>query len=116
VLDRLQELAGSPSFEVRTHTAVGGVRGTVFFVSVESEESTYICTCNGETDLSGSSDDADRADRASTAVDADYHTAYRFVQEGATVSYQSAPLLYHTDEEMDTLAAKIGVTIPWSGY
>jgi hypothetical protein len=88
----------------------------VFFVSVESDESTYICTCNGETELSASAEEAAAAQAASTEVDSDYHTAYRFVQEGARVRYQSAPLLYHTDEEMNDLAAKIGVTIPWSGY
>ena len=34
-------------FLVRTPSAVAGVRGTSFFMKVESPTSTYVCACNG---------------------------------------------------------------------
>ena len=41
VFERLQRIGGSnPSFEIRTPTAVGGVRETSSFVKVESPNST----------------------------------------------------------------------------
>ncbi|NBF41155.1 MAG: hypothetical protein GVY14_12150 [Spirochaetes bacterium] len=107
VFDRLRQVAGDTAFEIRTPTAVAGVRGTTFFVRVESAASTYVCTCNGQTELQGLSD------TEQLNVDSEYHTAYRFIRGEDGVSTETAPLLYHTDAEMDDLAASIGATIPW---
>lgn len=36
---------------VTTPTAVAGIRGTSFYVRVESKESTYVCDCNGRIEV-----------------------------------------------------------------
>ncbi len=107
VFDRLRQVTGDTAFEIRTPTAVAGVRGTTFFVRVESAASTYVCTCNGETELQGLSD------TEQLNVDSEYHTAYRFIRGDDGVSTEPASLLYHTDAEMNDLAASVGATIPW---
>jgi hypothetical protein len=107
VFDRLRQVAGDEAFAFRAPAAVGGVRGTTFYVRVEDEQTTYICTCNGTTELEG----VDGAD--ARTVDSGYHSAYRFIRDGESVRTESAPLLYHADAEMDALAAKVGATIPW---
>ena len=38
-------------FTLETNTTVAGVRGTTFFVKVESETSTFVCTCHGSLSL-----------------------------------------------------------------
>jgi hypothetical protein len=40
-------------FSIRTPTAVAGVRGTCFFISIEDENNTYICACNGAIHVEG---------------------------------------------------------------
>jgi hypothetical protein len=113
VFDKLKTVAaeGRDGFRLRTPTAVGGVRGTVFFFQVESEDSTYVCICNGRIDL----EDVAAGNRI--AAEADRHKALRFIRGAGGTTTEAAPLLYHTDADMDTLAAKIQVTIPWGpGY
>lgn len=88
-----------------------GVRGTAFFVEAESEDSTYVCTCNGRLSLTNVESGRSRRVRA------DHHKAYRFVRVGEAVERRTAPMQSHTDEEMEEVAAVIGSTIEWgSGY
>jgi len=47
-------------------------------------------------------------------IEAAHHKELRFTRSGNAVVVSSAPLLYHTDEDMQSLAEKIGVTIDWS--
>ncbi len=98
----------TPGFFLRTRGAVAGVRGTSFFASVESPNSTYICTCNGSLSLNHESFPA-------FSTNYYHHGARRFVTApDGSVTVEVAPLLYHTDEQMEELAARIGATIPWS--
>lgn len=101
--------AGDHSFFVRTPTAAAGVRGTSFFVKVEDANTTYICMCNGAATIDGG------ADPAGFDLESSHHAAYRLSTSGrGATSVSKAPLLYHTDEDMEGLAAKIGVSIDWS--
>ncbi|HUV06193.1 MAG TPA: FecR family protein [Spirochaetia bacterium] len=113
VFSRLQNLGtvGS-SFDLHTPTAVAGVRGTAFFIKVEDAENTYICTCNGRTSL------GDVAGGNDINVSSTHHSAYRFSRKGGPISRSKAGLLYHTDNTMNRLAAKILVSIDWGtgGY
>ena len=89
--------------------SVAGVRGTAFFAAVEGPNASYICTCNGELDM-------ETVDGQRETVQAARHIARRFVGvAGGGVEIEEAPLLYHSDEDMDSLAAKVGYTIPWDG-
>lgn len=96
-------------FTVASPDAVGGVRGTAFFIKVEKPGSTYLCTCYGTMALQDPRGDNRKS------VEAYNHEAYRYTTTAATVSTESAPLLYHDDESMEELAAQIGVQIPWKG-
>jgi len=101
--------AGDHSFFVRTPTAAAGVRGTSFFVKVQDANTTYICMCNGVATLDLG------ADPAALDLESSHHVAYWLSADGGGASTVSkAPLLYHTDGDMEGLAAKIGVSIDWS--
>jgi len=90
---------------LNTPSASAGVRGTSFYIRVEDEKNTYICTCNGSLKLSSGSESFQDTTR--------HHKAYRFTMEGNDTKISSAGLLYHNDESMNELAQKIGFTIPW---
>jgi hypothetical protein len=101
--------AGDHSFFVRTPTAAAGVRGTSFFMKVESADTTYICMCNGAARIDGG------PDPAGLDLESSHHAAYRLsTDQAGTPTVSTAPLLYHDDEDMEGLAAKIGVSIDWS--
>jgi ferric-dicitrate binding protein FerR (iron transport regulator) len=108
VFQKLQRIRSSGgAFRLQTPTAVAGIRGTVFYVRVEDQDNTYICTCNGATRL------ADIGESFQRYVRADRHKALRFSKHGERITASPAPLLYHDNPSMDALAARIGVRIPW---
>lgn len=94
-------------FLLETDTAVAGVRGTTFFVKVESEDATFICTCHGSLHM-------DPRDGPSPFTVTNYrHEAYRFRRAGGQVLVETERDLYHTSEDLNRLADRIDVTIPW---
>ncbi len=110
LLDKLEVLGlGDKPFTFATPVTTAGIRGTAFYVKVESPESVYFCCCNGTIDLTDS-----RGGNPLT-LDTKHHHAVRYTRQGQDYSFADAPLLYHDDREMDNLAEKINVTIPWSG-
>jgi len=109
VFDKLQELGNDGQLAVRTPTAVGGVRGTVFYVRVEDEDRTFFCVCNGSVHL----DSADQ-DQAQL-VSAPHHSGLRFIRGADGSIFTEIPeMAYHTDDEMESLAARINAQIDWN--
>lgn len=107
VFDRVRTLSGRGTFDVRTPTAVGGVRGTSFFVRVIDGETTYVCTCNGELEITPGGADS-FLDRAAE------HSAYFFRRaDDGSVSVERAEDLFHDNASLNRLADTIDVTIPW---
>lgn len=107
VFDRVRTLSGRGTFDVRTPTAVGGVRGTSFFIRVIDGETTYVCTCNGALEITpgGAESFLERAAE---------HSAYYFRRaDDGTVSVERAADLFHDNESLNRLADTIDVTIPW---
>jgi hypothetical protein len=106
VFDRLETIGMGPddTFRVDTPSTVAGVRGTAFFVAVESDDQTYVCTCNGTLNFGPTGD---------LTVTAARHEANRFVLEGDAVRRVSAPEIYHNTEEFNRLAEVVDVTIEW---
>ena len=100
--------AGDHSFYVRTPTAAAGVRGTSFFMKVEDASTTYVCLCNGVLRL----DDGTLV--KGIDIEAAHHASYRVTDKDGSVSIDKAPMLYHTDQDMEALAGKIGYTIDWT--
>jgi len=110
VFDKLQTVSssGGDGFRVTAPTAVGGVRGTTFFFEVEDQDNTYVCACNGTVAMA----DADR--QQVQEVTAKHHKAFRYTRgSDGTITVNGAGMLYHTDDQMNQLASRIGVSIPW---
>jgi hypothetical protein len=100
--------AGELRFSIRTPTAVAGVRGTCFFVKVEDENDSYICACNGALRLEG------EGGSFTQNLAASHHREVRVSRTAAGITVSAAPLEYHTDGDVETVAARIGETIDWT--
>jgi hypothetical protein len=109
VLRNLAARAGGDlRFTVRTPTTVAGVRGTCFLGSVEDEDHTYVCCCNGSVRLEG-------ADGSfSQNIAASHHREIRVTREGGGLSAAAAPMLYHTDKDVEAVASRIGESVDWT--
>jgi hypothetical protein len=108
VLDKLGAVGNDGRFQFDTPTAVGGVRGTVFYIRVEDPDNTFVCVCNGTVDLASSLGTDEQV------VEAAHHSGLRFSRGGDGAITASVPeMAYHTDEEMESLAERIGVQIDW---
>jgi hypothetical protein len=108
ILRNVAALGAGPGFVVRTSNAVAGVRGTSFFINAVDASTTYVCTCNGSLHIE------DAAGASARDVVAAHHKGYLFTTGASGVTLADAGLLYHTDADMEKLAAKIGVAIDWT--
>lgn len=99
------------TFRVSTNSAIAGVRGTSFFVQVEDENSTYVCACYGEVGVAARG-------VADTVLASTNHSARRFTLRDGSTRIENPGLLYHDNALMESVAARIGATIPWGkgGY
>lgn len=98
------------TFRVKTNAAVAGVRGTAFFVQVEDDSNTYVCACNGELGVGAT-------ETAESSLASTRHAARRFTVKDGTTTVSSPGLLYHDNAMMDSVASRIGASIPWGvGY
>lgn len=95
------------TFEVETTTAIAAIKGTVFFINVESPDQTYFCTCNGTIEyLSGEDWD--------TNISANHHTSLRLKRnEDGSLERLESGMEFHTDEDMNILDEKVGMEIDW---
>ena len=109
---KIEAFTSDEPFKIKTQTTLAGVRGTAFFVKVEDSDSTYVCICNGELELS----EPDGSNFSS--VSAGHHKASRYKNIDGKIVVTNAPLLYHSDDDMNELASHINESIPWddSGY
>jgi ferric-dicitrate binding protein FerR (iron transport regulator) len=107
VLKKLDKIASGDSFKVTTDQTVMGVRGTSFCIWSDAV-STYVCACNGEVktmDAKGNNEE--------TLVSA-HHTARLYTEKDGALTVEEAALLHHTDELVESVAARIGYTIDWT--
>jgi len=93
---------------VKTPSTVAAVRGTVYYIKVEDENSVYFCLCNGKIHLEDVYGEND------IIYGAAHHEAYRFIRNGDSIERVKAPMLYHSDEDMESLARSVGVDIDWT--
>jgi hypothetical protein len=109
VLDGLQGLGNDGGMQIRTPTAVGGVRGTSLYVRVEDVDRTFFCVCNGSVHLHSPDEDAGQL------VSAAHHSGLRFIRaDDGSISTEIPEMTYHDDAEMNSLAARINAQIDWS--
>ena len=106
IFDRVVELSSNRNVRMTGPAVVGGVRGTTVFMRVFDDGSTYFCTCNGTVHLAPQGAEG-------FTVAAPRHEAYLFEQIDGETRTTVQPDLYHTTAELNVLAERIGVTIPW---
>ena len=109
VLRNLAAAKGSDvRFSIKTSTTVAGVRGTCFLVKVEDDNNTFICCCNGAIHLEG--DGGAFAQNLTSS----HHQEVRITRAQSGLSVGAAPMLYHTDADVEAIAARIGEKIDWT--
>ena len=96
--------------ELRTATATIGVRGTAVYLEAEPQR-TYACTCYGEAVLEPTADPAARE-----TVRTRHHEQPRYIMaKGAPQMVMPAPMVNHTDAELEMLEALVGREPPFKG-
>lgn len=116
-----QDPAGLSPFEVETATGVVAVRGTVFFIKTIDPLNTYVCDCNGHVEL------VTPAGGITNSIKAVHHHGVMMFrgQDGdpettethmnmELFSQTNAAMLFHTDQDVEAVAARIGVKINWN--
>lgn len=84
------------------------MRGTCFLVGIEDDNNTYICCCNGAIRL------VETGGEFSQNVASPHHREIRVTRSASGISVGAAPMLYHTDADVEAIAARIGETIDWT--
>ena len=103
---------GQPK-ELRTPTATIGIRGTAVYLEIEPGR-TYVCTCYGVAVLASVDDPASRETVRTRA-----HDQPRYIMAGgAPRMITSAPVINHTDAELQLLEGLVGRQTPFEfpGY
>jgi hypothetical protein len=94
--------------EIRTTTATIGIRGTGIYVEAESRR-TYACTCYGGAVLTPV-DDPQEAETVQTI----YHDQPRYIYgKGMPRVIETAPVVNHTDAELQMLEFLVGRRLPF---
>ena len=99
---------GEVRFSIKTSTTVAGVRGTCFLVKVEDDNNTFICCCNGAIHLEG------QGGVFAQNLTSSHHQEVRVTRSPSGLSIGAAPMLYHTDADVEAIAARIGERIDWT--
>jgi hypothetical protein len=94
--------------EIQTVTATIGIRGTGIYIEAEARR-TYACTCYGEAVLTP----VDEPQAAET-VRTKQHDQPRFIYgKGMPRMLEAAPVINHTDLELQMLEALVGRKLPF---
>lgn len=95
---------------LKTVVATIGIRGTGIYLESEPEQ-TYVCTCYGQAELASITDTQSRE-----SVITKYHDAPRYILANAPVgkSIRQAPVINHTDEELELIESLVGRSVPFS--
>jgi hypothetical protein len=100
---------GQPK-EIRTATAVIGIRGTAVYIEAEPSR-TYACTCYGTAVLTPIAQPA-----AAETITTRHHEQPRYIMAaGAPQMVMPAPVVNHTDAELILLESLVGRQPPFIG-
>ncbi len=107
IQSKVKKLTLNDTWDVSTPHAVAAVRGTTFYMQVENPDSTYFCLCNGRIDLK------DINGGNNLILEASHHRGVRYINRSGSIVTEDAPMIYHTDEDMESLADRIDISIDW---
>lgn len=111
VLSVFGKRSGGSKLAIRTTTATIGIRGTGVY-SESHDDSSYVCTCYGRTDISSNTDPS-----VFETVVTTHHDAPRYIVANPEAGklILPAPMKNHTDEELMLVEALVGRSPPFSG-
>lgn len=96
---------------LRTATATIGIRGTAVYIEVEPAR-TYACVCYGAAEIVSVMDP-----QARETVNTKHHEQPRYIMgSGAPQMLMGAPVINHTDAELQMLEALVGRRPPFVSY
>lgn len=96
--------------QLRTSTATIGIRGTAAYIEAEPQR-TYVCTCYGEAVLEPAAEPAARETVRTT-----HHEQPRYIMaRGAPQLVMPAPLINHSDAELELLESLVRRQPPFVG-
>jgi hypothetical protein len=96
---------------LRAQNATIGIRGTGLYVEILGDR-TYVCTCYGEAEIVPTADPA-HAETVRTR----HHEQPRYVlPRGAPQMMMKAPVVNHTDAELELLESLVGRTPPFDPF
>ena len=93
---------------LHAHTATIGIRGTGIYVESAADK-TYVCTCYGEAEIVPLDDPG-----AAETVRTRHHEQPRYVlPKGAPQMMMKAPVINHSDAELEMLESLVGRSVPF---
>jgi hypothetical protein len=93
---------------LHAHTATIGIRGTGIYVESAADK-TYVCTCYGEAEIVPLADPG-----AAETVRTRHHEQPRYVlPKGAPQMMMKAPVINHSDAELELLESLVGRSVPF---
>lgn len=96
--------------QLRTPTATIGIRGTAAYIEAEPQR-TYVCTCYGEAVLEPAAEPAARETVRTT-----HHEQPRYIMaRGAPQMVMPAPVINHSDAELEFLESLVRRQPPFTG-
>lgn len=95
---------------ITTAVATIGIRGTGMYLESEADK-TYVCTCYGTADLASTADKSSKE-----TVVTKHHDAPRYILANAAKGQriQPAPVINHTDEELELIETLVGRSVPFA--
>lgn len=100
---------GKGEKKISTPTVTIGIRGTAIYVEAEPMRS-YVCTCYGEVVLEA------KESSATETIRAKHHDAPRYIYgAGVPQSIVNAPVINHSDAELNMLETLLGRSPPFAG-
>lgn len=107
---KLLSVFGKSRHQIRTPTAIVGIRGTGVYAEADPEQ-TYFCTCYGLVDIYGANDPESKE-----TINAKHHDAPKYIVAKAPAGkrIRPAPFINHTDEELMIIEALVGRTVPFA--
>ncbi|MDM8546442.1 FecR domain-containing protein [Candidatus Venteria ishoeyi] len=96
---------------IHTHSATIGIRGTGVFLEVK-HESTYFCTCFGETELNSIVSEPNAKDATHQEIISSKHHSSRMITHAPVPEVSGSDMHGHTDAEIRQLAGLINLPLP----
>jgi len=106
---KLMSVFAKRQTQIRTPSAVIGIRGTGVYLESDVN-STYVCTCYGETDIATIDNPA-----ISESIASKHHDSPRYVLADTSASERilPAPFINHDDQELQLIETLVGRSTPY---